>query len=138
MAKQKKKTKTEPFSFEKLKKEWYTKLKKEGFEDIERHESATFALKSSSNKFNTADVARDYYAKSEYYSMARKFLHDYKFSSNLEKVIWEYHTEAISARDIAKLLVKVKVIKPNKDNISQIIARLAQEMKKIYLVGYHN
>lgn len=135
MTKQKKTKK--PESLASLKKKWYAKLEKSGFEDAERPEFDRYALKSSSDKFNTADTVRDYYAKTEYYSMARKFLHDYKFSSNLEKVIWEYHTEGISVRNIAKLLKKVK-FKMNKDKVNAVTMRLEKEMKKLYLVGYLN
>ncbi len=131
----KKKKPKAPESFQDLKATWYAKLEKSGFEDAERDE---YTLRFSSSKFNTDETARNYYAKLEYYTMAGKFLHDHKFVSNLEKVIWEYHVNGISARNIAKLLKKVKIIKPNKDNVSQIIARLVKEMKKIYLVGYLN
>lgn len=138
MTKQKKTKKPTSNDLEAQTKKWYAKLKKSGFEDIERHENARFVLKSSSDKFTTPEAIRDYYAKSEYYSMARKFLHDYKFASKLERIIWEYHTEAISVRDIALLLKNVKVMRANKDNVSEIVIRLASEMKKIYLVGYSN
>lgn len=125
-------------SFADIQKKWYAKLKKSGFEDAERPEGDRFALKNPSEACKRDIVIKDYYAKLEYYSMARKFIHDYKFESNLEKVIWEYHSEGVSVRNIAKLLKKVKVMKPNKDNVALIVARLADEMKKMYLVGYLN
>lgn len=125
--------KKKPQTLEELKTYWYAKLSKDGFEDIEKDE---FNLKQYSSRFNQDAVVRNWHSKSEYYSMAGQFLNNYKFASNLEKVIWEYHANGIGMRDIAKLLQKVKVksIKPNKDNVQKIVSRLVEEMKKMYLV----
>lgn len=124
-------------SFKELQSYWYKKVLKSGFEDVEENEHH---LKSWSSKFNRASVVRNWYSKSEYYSMASQFLHNYKFKNNLEKTIWDYHSNAISVRDIADLLKKarVKSITPNKDNINEIIQRLTIEMKRMYLVGYND
>lgn len=124
-----KKKPSKPQSYEKLKEVWYKKLEKSGFEDIEKDE---YNLKQHSSRFAEPVVVRNWHAKSEYYSMAGQFLNNYKFASNLEKVIWEYHSNGISMRNIAKLLKRVKIIKPNKDNINEIISRLIAEMKKMY------
>lgn len=115
-----------------LQKEWYEKLEKSGFQDIEKDEY-NFKTVTHASRFSQEVVARTYEAKSEYYSMCGRFLHEYKFESELERVIFEYHAEAISTRNIAKLLKKVKIIKPNKDNVSQIIKKLVIKMKKMYL-----
>lgn len=130
-----KKKPNKPESYQKLKVYWYKKLAKSGFRDIER-DGPKYKIESYDTQFNTQEAARTWYAKSEYYSMARRFLHDYKFKSNLEKVIWEYHSEGISYRNIAKLLKNVKIMIPNKDNVNNIVKRLIVEMKKMYLVGY--
>ncbi len=69
--------------------------------------------------------------------MAGQFLNNYNFRSKLEKVIWEYHCNGISYRNIAKLLRKVKTsMTPNKDNINAIINKLEIEMKKLYMPHY--
>ena len=124
-----------PQDYETQKRYWYRKLARSGFHDIER-EGPKYKVEAHTARFNTEAVARSWHAKTEYYSMAGQFLNNYKFASRLEKIIWEYHTNGISARNIAKLLKKVKIIKPNKDNISTIIKRLIIEMKKLYLPGY--
>ena len=113
---------------------WYKKLESSGFEDAERDE---YRLKQYSAKFNQAAVRNSLEAKTEYYSMARRFMYDFKFESYLDKIVWEYHTNGISYRNIVRLLKNVKVsITPNKDNINAIINRLEHKMKLLYLVGY--
>lgn len=132
-AKKKKKIKPQP-SYESLKKTWYAKLKKSGFEDLEKDEY-NFKAGTHGSYFRTKETVRNYYAKSEYYSIAGQFLHNYEFESNLEKVIWEYHANGISIRNIVMLLKKVR-IKRNKDDIHKVLKKLVTEMKKRYLVGF--
>lgn len=127
-----KKTKKQPNSsqsYEKLKEVWYKKLERSGFEDIEKDE---FNLKQYSSRFAEATVVRNWHAKSEYYSMAGQFLNNYKFNSRLEKIIWEYHSNGISIRDIVKILKKVRVSQLKRARIHQILAKLVLEMKKMY------
>lgn len=115
----------------KLREVWYKKLSKAGFEDAEENENS---LKQYSSRFATPIAIRNWHVKSEYYSMAGQFLHNYIFESALHKTIWEYHLNGIGVRDIAKLLKRVKIFKPNKDNIQKIIADLVIKMKEMYLV----
>ena len=122
---------------------WYKKLKDSGFEDIERDE---LYLKRYSGSLNESGKEKLSYTKrrlhwestGDYYSMAAKFLHDYKFTSNLEKVIWEYHAEGMSMRNIAKTLKKLKLKKfnINKDKVNSIVKPLVLAMKRMYLVGF--
>lgn len=120
-----------PKDYKTLKNEWYEKLRESGFHDIEQDEFR-FKHVSHASYFGREIVRRNYHAKSEYYSMAGQFLNTHKFSSELEKVIWEYHTHGISMRNIAKLLKKVNV-DMNKDSVNNVIKPLVVEMKKLYL-----
>jgi hypothetical protein len=131
----KKKPQTKPKTYQELKTYWYKKLAKSGFEDIENDKQQ---LKQSSSKFSEAVVVRTWSAKSEYYSMAGQFLHSYKFKTPLERIVWEYHANGISIRDIADTLNKVKRQKLKKDKIFAILKRLIKEMKSIYLVSTKN
>lgn len=129
-----KKKRTE--DYQSLKKVWYKKLEKSGFQDIEQDE---FNLKQYSFRITQAAVRRSWHASSEYYYMADQFLHNFKFKNNLERIIWEYHANGISMRDIAKLLKKVKFHKKiHYLDIYYTIKRLTHEMKKMYLVGYND
>lgn len=120
--------------YEKLRAIWYKKLEKEGFVDIESDEDN---LKSWSAKFSSRRSQDVWQAKEAYYHMATNFLNDYQFESAFEKKVWEYHAEAISIRDIVKLLrKKTKVMVINRAFIWSTVNRLETSMKKMYLSGY--
>ena len=120
--------------YEKLRAVWYKKLEKEGFVDIESDEDN---LKSWSAKFATPKSQELMESKAAYYHMATHFLNDYQFESALEKTILEYHTEAISVRDIAKLLrKKTKVMTLDRNVVWKTVKRLETIMKKMYMSGY--
>lgn len=114
----------------KLKKIWYKKLKDEGFEDIEPHENT---LKRWTSYFNSPRALELAESRQEYYYMANQFLNEYKFETALEKTIWEYHSNAISYRNITKLLKQVKIKETNRTSIGSIIKRLRSIMFKTYL-----
>ena len=118
--------------YEKQKAFWYKKLKEAGFEDIESDENN---LKSWSSKLARKNPPEIWQAKATYYSMARSFLNSHTFQNNLDKIIWEYHTEAISVRDIVETLNKTKVIKIGRDTVWLTIRRLENAMKKLYMDG---
>jgi hypothetical protein len=122
-----------PESYASVRKKWYAKLKKTGFKDIEKND---YTLKEYSSIFAKDKAVRSWDAKTAYYYMATQFLNTYKFSSELDRIIWEYHTNAISIRNITKILNKTKVLRTNRDAIWQILRQLVIEMKKLYLVGY--
>lgn len=119
--------------YKKLKSIWDKKLEKSGFVDIETKNGK---LKDWSSKFAHKERSLpNTQSKLEYYRMAENFLNEYTFESTMELVIWEYHTNAISARDITKILAKAKIWKTNRTTIWQIIKNLEDTMKNMYLVG---
>ncbi len=123
-----------------LQRDWYKKLEtdsktnpEEGFVDIERHGRYEGMLKIYSSEFYSKDydkVVRD--SKQEYYQLALNFLESYKFESNREKIIWEYHSNGISMRDISKLLKKIRV-KMNRNDVCTLINRLKFSMYQMYV-----
>jgi hypothetical protein len=121
-----------PKTYKELKTLWYAKLKADGFEDIERSEdmlkvwSTTFtmAVPNSSTPIQLA-------AKEAYYRFATHFLNDYQFETLRDKIVWEYHSNGMSMRNIVETLKKVK-IKTNRDNICDTVNRLARIMKSMY------
>lgn len=118
-----------PSDYDKLRAVWYKKLKDDGFEDIE---SDDHNLKVWSSKFARKKTLVSWQAKAAYYYMAENFLRDYKFVSNREKVIWEYHANALSIREITRLLKKVR-IKTSRMAVWRIVIRLEKIMKKMYM-----
>ena len=117
--------------YEKQREIWYKKLKKSGFEDIEQDD---FNLKTNSSVFFKNHTFEVWTAKATYYQMASNFLEEYKFNSRIEKVIWEYHSNGISFRDISKLLKKAKIksISTNRQDIWLIVKRLKATMYSMY------
>lgn len=114
-----------------LQKIWYDKLKKSGFTDIEHGDTINCGVPRSA-KWEDPIVRQ---STQDYYGMAYQFLHSHKFDSELEKVIWEYHAEGLSIRDIVKVLNKVLLRrrKTNRIRVWKIISRLVAEMKRLYL-----
>lgn len=117
--------------FDKLQAKWDAKLKKFGFHDIESR--ATGRLENNTTSGGVIDKRRvTWESQAEYYALARYFLNDYDFKDNVERIIWEYHTEGISIRDITDILNKVRKKKVSRKPIWETVHRLENEMKKMY------
>lgn len=114
---------------------WYKKLKAAGFEDAELNEND---LKASSHRFIIGHnyVKESWEAKQEYYRLASHFLNDHVFEASLDKTIWEYHSNALSVRDIAIVLKKAGVLKMTKSSVLNVVQRLSDIMKERYLGNY--
>lgn len=111
--------------FNTLQKEWYSKLKDSGFEDIEQNE---LDLKLwSSHFFKVRHNATLFSAKEEYYRMAGHFLYDYTFSNEHEKQIWALHSTGVSIRGIVDQL-KAKKIKTDTKKVNNIIKAFSKLM----------
>lgn len=115
--------------YDKLRAEWYEKLQESGFSDIE---SDDFNLKNWSSKLSRKHTVEQWQAKEAYYSMASNFLNDYQFEAELDKVIWEYHANAISIRNIVELLKSANISKPYRDGVFTTIKRLKETMRDLY------
>lgn len=83
-------------SFKKLQKQWYKKLKDEGFKDIE---NVGYYMTSAINL--RAVATKDREAIQEYYSNATSVLYETQFDTEKEKKIWELHCEGLSLRKVA-------------------------------------
>lgn len=111
---------------------WYKKLKVDGFDDLEYGDDFIRSAKPALlRKPQTSTIYQE--SIEEYYYMATHFLNDFKFKSNVQRIIWEYHSNGISSRDIAKLLTKAKIRQPpKKSTVFVIIKRLEQSMYALY------
>lgn len=110
--------------FKKLQDLWYAKLEKSGFKDIEQDEQY---FKSSPDIFRAKPDKVWIESKIEYYRLAGQMLHDYTFQSNLEKIVWELHSDGKSLDKIIDIL-KDRKIKTYRWQAQQIIERLAEVM----------
>lgn len=121
---------TQPTDYKELRKLWYKKLEKSGFKDAENPDGS---LKLSSERYATKKFLGLYQTKADYYYMANHFLNTYDFKSNLERVVWEFHTEGTAVRSIAKMLVKNRLVKKtNRTSVWFVIRDLRKIMYAIY------
>lgn len=102
--------------FKTLQKEWYDRLQKEGFKDIEKEE------KTLRGKFKSKQVEQII----GYYDKAQSFLNDYEFPTPKHKKVWERHTRGESVRKIAEAL------KFSKSDVHRIIKRYESIMLGAY------
>lgn len=104
---------------------WYKKLKDSGFDDVEQDEER---LKNHSTNFfrnNFNETA--YTANLNYYRLAGQFLHDHKFQSKKERLIWELHSEGHGRAKIVEYL-KQRRFKTYAYQVQHTIERLTKEM----------
>jgi hypothetical protein len=120
--------------FEKLKAKWYKKLKDDGFVDIEYDDKLFVGVPTSVLGKRLKDGV--WQAKAAYYSMAESFLIEYAFSNELDKIIWDYHANGISVREIAETLRKAKIKKTNRTTVWLTVKRLEKIMKQMYLLDF--
>lgn len=125
--------------FDALKRKWYEKLKRSGFDDIEQDEnylntgaSNPFSRKAKGETYKDKEVF--YKSREEYYRLAGQFFWEYPWSSRKEQLIWELHKEGTSIRDIV-LELKRKRFKAHRRAVHETIQRLKQEMIKRYSNG---
>ena len=121
-----------------LKAKWYGKLGNFNGNDLGDIEKDEDYLKSySSDTFRPKYIntqAGGWQAKAEYYSLASKFLNEYKFEREIDKVIWEYHAEGLSIPDIVKTFTKLRFKKwANRNDITAVLKGLKVKMFDMYL-----
>jgi hypothetical protein len=115
--------------FKELQEKWYKKLEKSGFKDIEQDEYY-FA---DGHGVSTIDKRRvTWEIQQEYYRLATHFLNDHKFKNRFEQIVWEYHSNGMSVRDIADTLNKVRRKKTDYNTVWEIIRDLRILMKTMY------
>lgn len=116
-----------------LKKQWYNKLKDDGFDDIE-YAGGTMQVGHPRGIAIWDPFLRE--LTLDYYGMCTDFLNEYKFKNNLERAIWEYYTNGLSHREISTILKTLKTksrIGKSHDSVWRLIKKLESEMKKKYL-----
>lgn len=134
-------------NLKKLQKEWYKKLKEDtthpdgAFKDIERNEFELQRYASSVLDLIKNHEGEAWLAKRDYYQFAEFFLNEYRFDSELDKTIWEYHTNGVSYRDIAKVLKKARQRIKSRTAVYVVITKLRKSMFSMYLLpkvtAYH-
>lgn len=111
--------------FKALQDKWYAKLKKEGFDDIERNGGG---LKTDPmQNIKTFYDQSSFEAKQSYHSSVGYFLHHHTFNNEKERLIWEFHSQGVSIRDTVEALQK-KGYKTYKRQVHEILQKLVKQM----------
>ena len=109
--------------FKKLQKEWYKKLAKEGFEDIEQDEEH---LKQWESGYFLHRYSPDVFAaKQEYFRLAGRFLLEHDFESAFERKVWALYAEGHTLSFIRK---RVKSKNKGIMHIHKTVKKLEAEM----------
>lgn len=122
--------------YKKIRAVWYSKLKAEGFDDIEQDEDNLKVWSSDKFGRNKGMIQNGgFEAKAEYFRLATMFCAEYEFETELDRIIWTYHAEGLNNADITKLLREAKLIKTKTDRqyVWTIVNRLRVLMKAKYI-----
>ena len=119
---------TKTKKFKNLQKEWYRILEDGGFEDIEIFNKKTMepiheftGIKNNSFRQSKAKMDQHEYIE-EYFIRARQYLSSHTFTCQIEKQIWELHSDGVSQRKIA-LEVGIR-----RDKVRKIIDKHKQDI----------
>jgi hypothetical protein len=98
--------------FLKLQEDWYARIRRDGFEDIEDTKSGNEYLKRwDSSYFQSRYCPQIFKGKESYYQSAGQFFYLNLFKNTKEKKIWFFHSEGLSMREIAsKMKIKLSVV----------------------------
>lgn len=113
--------------FKELESEWYSKLKEAGFNDIEDTKREDRPLKEwhISRFRNSSNDVRNRF-KAEYYIEASRFLEEFDFKNDKERVVWQLHSAGHSTREIEKSKNKAKGY--SRPNVQKIIKKYTKIM----------
>lgn len=115
--------------FKSLQREWYKKLKDDNFKDIEDQE--VDRLKVWHSYDFTRKNKQEFEAREEYFSLCLEFSREYKFESESDRKVWEYHSEGYSIREISTLMRSDKKKRGfRKSHICNIVRRLITIMEE--------
>lgn len=88
-----------------LQREWYTRLKQEGFKDIESLQAngtmGNLLLERWESKPRPADVVA---LRAQYYRLCAAFLHEHAFAAERSRTIWFLYCEGVTYRAISARL----------------------------------
>lgn len=110
-------------NFKRIQKQWYQKLKDDGFKDIEEESNGRYGdlIKLESSVFR---YKRNMASTQVYFSRAFSFLNSYRFKNPVHKYIWELHCHGFTERKIAEHVIYKKSM------VHAIISKLAEIIKE--------
>lgn len=115
--------------FLKIQKRWYSKLKNNGFEDIENGKDRRIVRREIIKMDESSPNA---WSGQNYTELCAAILRDYRFKRPIDRIIFEKHSEGKSVREIETYLsenVKGRTLK------YRAICYVIQNIKEDYLKG---
>jgi hypothetical protein len=111
--------------FQKLRRQWYKKLEKSGFTDIEQTVDAKGTVGGYLLGMSQGDLRRGLYKPEteEYFTRARQFAHSLP-SGSLARDVWELHAEGVYQTRIAQQLTRKLKTKVSVNRVRSIIKAL--------------
>ena len=114
--------------FSKLQKDWYKKLKKEGFKDIESGIPETPYLADHHIK-TTEKMVRAYRDLAvEWHAIASGYYWVAEFDRPLDKYIWKKHLEGLTLKQIEKALKRTNLPHVSYNTVSLAIMKINKQM----------
>lgn len=86
-----------------LKKDWYSYLTRSGFEDIEKGLRLARPTEQLNLRMDFSNQTT-FEAKRNYYAWAQECLTLCSFDSMIDRMIWQYHSEGYSSREIGPIV----------------------------------
>lgn len=115
--------------FELLQKQWYQKLKEDGFVDIENTAYKNPDLLRYEGKYFIKQYSPfEFEIKQEYYERASEFLHTHVFESRLDEEVWKMHSDGVSVREMAAILKRIGFPSLGFRTVHQILQRLKEDI----------
>lgn len=90
-------------SCKRLKKEWYSYLTNTGFDDIEKGLRLAQPTEELGLRIDF-QTQITFNAKLDYYLWTEQCLTNCSFETMVDRIIWQYHTEGYSSREIAPIV----------------------------------
>lgn len=117
-------------TYQQLRKEWYAKLAKTGFEDAEDDQGRLkvyHAWKFHDKSFDHTPEQME--LVQAYYSQAGELLEEFQWEDKTHRKIWELHCEGKTLIEICAGLLKTRCRKLAKSQVDRIIKQYQQYIK---------
>lgn len=111
-----------------LQAKWDKKLAKNGFTDIEQRDGR-LKIHETTRFYNMSEIRKE--SSEQYYRLASFFYHEHNFINEKQKLVWFYHSNGITIRDIVKKLRK-QGYKAHRSTIHELIQKLLKLMYERY------
>lgn len=108
-------------AFKELQKQWYLKLEKSGFDDIEKGEPETVVRPQV-----IKTKKKQYEGGASYWELCQQILREYPFKRPVDRAIFEMHAEGLSFREISDKLMEREFKRITYRGVHKIVMRIKE------------